>query len=109
MTFLRRSRGQKFLAERKVGGWPFPCEVIRVTSESMVVRQWIPEGVEEDYVEPEHKNTEIEIFLDPEVMETVYVYVLFGWSDDRGMHIEATWHRLTDGSWYMDEVTVVRL
>lgn len=33
----------------------------------------------------------------------------FGWSDDRGMHIEATWHRLTDGSWYMDEVTVVRL
>ena len=25
---------------------------------------------------------------------------------DRGMHIEATWHKLTDGSWYMDQVTV---
>lgn len=77
MTFLRRSRGQKYLAERKVGEWPFPCEVIRVTSGSMVVRQWIPEGIEEDYAEPEHKDTEIEIFLDPEVMEAVYVYVSF--------------------------------
>jgi len=24
----------------------------------------------------------------------------------RGMHIEATWHGLSDGTWYMDQVTV---
>jgi hypothetical protein len=26
--------------------------------------------------------------------------------DNRGMHIEATWHRVSDGTWYMDQVTV---
>jgi hypothetical protein len=74
MTYLRRIRGQAFLAEREDGNWSFPCEVIRVNSESMVVKQWIPEGGEEDYVEPEMKDVEIEIFLDTEVMEYVYVY-----------------------------------
>jgi len=35
----------------------------------------------------------------------------FGGGSDggRGMHIEATWHKLTDGTWYMDQVTVPRL
>jgi len=73
MTFLQQIRGQAFLAERQVGNWPFPCEVIRVSSESMVVKQCIPEGGDNDYVEPEHKDTEIEIFLDPEIMDYVYV------------------------------------
>jgi hypothetical protein len=25
---------------------------------------------------------------------------------NRGMHIEATWHQTSGGTWYMDQVTV---
>jgi hypothetical protein len=32
-----------------------------------------------------------------------------GGVDNRGMHIEAAWHRVSDGTWYMDQVTVSRL
>jgi len=74
MTYLRRSRGQAFLAEREVENSAFPCEVLQVKSESMVVKQWIPEGGEDDYIDPQFKDIEIEIFLDPEIMEVVYVY-----------------------------------
>ena len=27
-------------------------------------------------------------------------------TDGRGMHIEGTWYQLTNGMWYMDQVTV---
>ena len=74
MTFLRRARQQKFLAERKVGEWSFPCEVVGKEG-GMQLKQWIPEGGEEDFVEPEFKDDEIVIFLEPEIMEFVYVYV----------------------------------
>lgn len=74
MTFLRRARGQKFLAERKVGEWSFPCECAGKEG-GMQLKQWIPEGGEEDFVEPEFKDVEICIFLEPEIMEFVYVYV----------------------------------
>ena len=80
MTFLRRARQQKFLAERKVGEWSFPCEVVGKEG-GMQLNQWVPEGGEEDFVEPEFKDEEIVIFLEPEIMEFVYVYVpsfLFG-------------------------------
>ena len=40
----------------------------------MQLKQWIPEGGEEDFVEPEWKDVEICIFLEPEIMEFVYVY-----------------------------------
>jgi hypothetical protein len=40
----------------------------------MQLKQWIPEGGEEDFVEPEFKDDEIVIFLEPEIMEFVYVY-----------------------------------
>jgi hypothetical protein len=73
MTFLRRTRNQKFLAERKVGEWSFPCEVVAVTPPKMVLKQWIPVGGEDDYVEPDLKDTEISITLEPEIMEFVYV------------------------------------
>jgi hypothetical protein len=81
----------------------------------MILKQWIPEGGEEDFVEPEFENEEIFVVLEPEIMEFVYVYVPFPTpflgmelrcAGGRGMHIEATWHRLTDGTWYMDQVTV---
>src|SRR5271155_88573 len=74
MTFLRRARQQKFLAERKVGEWSFPCEVVGKDG-GMQLKQWIPEGGEEDFVEPEFKDEEIVIFLEDEIMEFVYVYV----------------------------------
>lgn len=75
MTFLRQAKGQAFLAERKIGEWSFPCEVISVDSTSMVIKQWIPEGGEEDFVEPEFKDTLIQITLEPEILELIYVYV----------------------------------
>jgi len=74
MAHLRRLRGQAFLADRKVGEWSFPCEVVRVSDEAMYLRQWVPEGGEEDYVEPQFKDTEFKIFLEPEVLKFVYVY-----------------------------------
>jgi hypothetical protein len=108
MTFLRQAKGQKFLAERKIGEWSFPCEVSKVESTHMVLKQWIPEGGEDDFVEPEFKNTEIQIMLEPEILEFVYVYDLcLALLIFRGMHIEATWHQLTNELWYMDQVTVL--
>ena len=74
MTLLRQSRGQKFLAEKKSGEWSFPCVVTEVSSEEMVLKQWIPQGGEQDYVEPDLKHTEIRIFLEPEILKFVYVY-----------------------------------
>jgi hypothetical protein len=74
MTFLRQTRGQKFLAGKKIGEWSFPCVVTEVTFEEMVLKQWIPEGGEQDYVEPDLKDTEIRIFLEPEILKFVYVY-----------------------------------
>jgi len=74
MMHLRRLRGQAFLADRKVGEWSFPCEVIGVSDEAMHLRQWVPEGGEEDYVEPQFKDMELKIFLEPEVLRFVYVY-----------------------------------
>ncbi len=75
MTFLRQARNQKFLAERKIGEWSFPCVVVHITSEQeMVLKQWIPEGGEQDFVEPDLKDTEIKIFLEKEILELVYVY-----------------------------------
>jgi len=74
MMHLRRLRGQAFLADRKVGEWSFPCEVLGVSDEAMHLRQWVPEGGEEDYVEPQFKDTELKIFLEPEVLKFVYVY-----------------------------------
>jgi hypothetical protein len=107
MTFLRRAKGQKFLAERKIGEWSFPCEVIKVESTHMVLKQWIPEGGEDDFVEPEFKDTEMQIALEPEILQVVYVYDLcLALLIFRGMHIEATWHQLTNEMWYMDQVTV---
>jgi len=73
MTFLRRARGQKFLAERVTGTWSFPCQVIAVTADEIVIKQCIIEGVEEDFLEPDFKDVEIRIFLEPEIMEFVYV------------------------------------
>jgi hypothetical protein len=73
MTFLRRTRSQAFLADKKVGEWSFPCEVIAVIGQEMVLKQWIPEGVEVDYVEPDLKDTEIRIFLEPDILQYVYV------------------------------------
>jgi len=73
MTFLRRARGQKFLAERVTGTWSFPCQVIAVTADEMVMKQCIIEGVEEDLLEPDLKEIEIRIFLEPKIMELVYV------------------------------------
>jgi hypothetical protein len=107
MTFLRQQKGQKFLAERKVGEWSFPCEVTKVESTYMVLKQWIPEGGEDDFLEPEFKDTEIQITLEPDILQVVYVYELgLALLIFRGMHIEATWHRLTNEMWYMDQVTV---
>ena len=75
MTFLRRARNQKFLAERKIGEWSFPCVVVEITADQeMVLKQWIPEGGEQDFVEPDLKDTEIKIFLEKEILEFVYVY-----------------------------------
>ena len=75
MTFLRRARNQKFLAERKIGEWSFPCVVVEITADQeMVLNQWIPEGGERDFVEPDLKDTEIKIFLEKEILEFVYVY-----------------------------------
>lgn len=79
MTFLRRQKDQKFLAEKKIGEWSMPAVVIDVTEQEMVLRQWIPEGSELDYVEPDLKDTEIRIFLEPEILKFVYVYVTLGW------------------------------
>jgi hypothetical protein len=73
MTHLRRARGQSFLADRKIGEWSFPCEVVRVEEGGMVLRQWIPEGGEEDYVEPKFKDTEVKIWLEEEVLKFAYV------------------------------------
>ena len=73
MTLLRRTRGQKFLAERLKGTWSFPCEVISVTPDQMVLKQCILEGIDEDFLEPDLKDIEIRIFLEPEIMEFVYV------------------------------------
>jgi hypothetical protein len=78
MTHLRRARGQAFLADRKIGEWSFPCEVVRVEEGGMVLRQWIPEGGEEDYVEPRFKDTEVKIWLEEEVLKFAYVYVPSG-------------------------------
>jgi len=75
MTFLRRQKDQKFLAERKIGEWSIPAVVIDVTEHEMVLRQWIPEGGEQVYEEPDLKDTEIRIFLEPEILKFVYVYV----------------------------------
>ena len=78
MTFLRQARNQKFLAERKIGEWSFPCVVVDITSEQeMVLKQWIPEGGERDFVEPDLKDTEIKIFLEKEILELVYVYSIY--------------------------------
>ena len=74
MTFLRRRRGQAFLAERKVVEWSFPCEVVQVVPEGMLLKQYIPEGGEEDYVESEMADCLMEITLEPEILELVYVY-----------------------------------
>jgi hypothetical protein len=76
MTFLRQQKGQKFLAERKVGEWSFPCEVTKVESTYMVLKQWIPEGGEDDFLEPEFKDAEIQITLEPDILQVVYVYEL---------------------------------
>lgn len=76
ITFLRRARGQIFLAEKKAGEWSFPCEVIGIQDQHMILKQWIPEGIEEDYVEPEFNDVELRIFLEPEILEFVYVYLL---------------------------------
>ena len=110
MTFLHRARDQKFLGERKVGEWSFPCEVIALTQQEMVLKQWIPVGSEQDYVEPDFKDTEIRIVLEPEMLEFIYVYSSSAEKTDyRGMHIEASWYRLSDNTWYMDQVTVLFL
>jgi hypothetical protein len=108
MTFLRRARNQKFLAARKTGEWSFPCVVFEITADQeMVLKQWIPEGGEQDFVEPDLKDTEIKIFLEKEILEFVYVYApLSCVVNCRGMHIEAAWHETSDGTWYMDQVTV---
>jgi hypothetical protein len=75
MTFLRRSRGQAFLAQRKLGEWSFPCEVTEVIpGTGMVVKQYIPEGGEDDFVEPEFKDCLIPVTLEPEILEFVYLY-----------------------------------
>ena len=76
MKFLYHASGQKFLAERKVGEWSFPCEVVG-RQDGMQLKQWIPDGGEEDFVEPEFKDEVISIFLEPEIMEFVYVYLPF--------------------------------
>ena len=79
MTFLRRIRTQKFLAGRKVAETSFPAEVVGIIPGDdygiMVVKQWIVEGGEEDYVDLEYKDTEIHITLEKEILEFVYVYV----------------------------------
>jgi hypothetical protein len=75
MTFLRRARGQKFLAERKIEEWSFPCEVVEVSVDEILLKQWVPEGGETDFVEPEFKDTEIRIVLEPEILEFAYVYI----------------------------------
>jgi Argonaute siRNA chaperone (ARC) complex subunit Arb1 len=106
MTFLRRIREQKFLTERKVAEYSSPCNVIDLTSDSMILKQCIPLGSEDDYVEPSLKDVEIKIRLEEDVMELIYTYVSFLLSENRGMQIEASWHQLTDGTWYMDQVTV---
>jgi len=74
MAFLRQSRGERFLDEHKTGDWFFPCEVIRLVADGMVVKQWIPDGSEQNFWDPEFKDTEINIMLEPEIMELVYVY-----------------------------------
>ena len=80
MTFLRQSRNQKFLAERKIGEWSFPCvvtDIITITGskQEMVLKQWIPEGGEQDYVEPDLERYRNRIFLEQEILEFVYVYI----------------------------------
>jgi len=86
-----------------------------VVPEGMLLKQYIPEGGEEDYVEPEMSDCLIEITLEPEILELVYVYEPYYpagsgeleiRTDGRGMHIEGTWYQLTNGMWYMDQVTV---
>jgi hypothetical protein len=72
MTFLKRARGQAFLAEREEGVWSFPCEVVRVGDGGMAMKQWIPEGSKRDFLEPELKDTEIYITLEPEILAVVY-------------------------------------
>lgn len=72
---LTRARGKLFLADLHVAQWSFPCEVFRVSDEAMYLRQWVPEGGEEDFVEPRFKDVEVEIFLEPEILKFVYVYL----------------------------------
>jgi hypothetical protein len=72
-------RTQKFLAGRKVAETSFPAEVVGIIPGDdygvMVIKQWIVEGGEEDYVDLEYKDTEIHITLEKEILEFVYVYV----------------------------------
>jgi hypothetical protein len=80
MTFLRRIRTQKFLAGRKVTETSFPAEAVGVISGDsdhgmMVIKQWLVEGGDEDYVDLEFKDTEIHITMEKEILEFVYVYV----------------------------------
>jgi len=44
-----------------------------VTAHEIVIKQCVIEGVEEDFLEPDLKDVEIRIFLEPEIMEFVYV------------------------------------
>lgn len=79
MTFLRNTRTQEFLASRKLEESVFPAKVIDVVPGEiygvMVIKQWLVEGGEEDYVDLEFKNVEISITLEKEILEYVYVYV----------------------------------
>jgi hypothetical protein len=77
MTFLRRAKGQSFLAERQLDEWSFPCEVIEIVSDGMILKQYIPEGGDEDYLEPEFKDTLLHIILEPEILEFVYLYITY--------------------------------
>jgi|SRR5579862_446 hypothetical protein len=74
MTFIRRAKGQSFLAERKLDEWSFPCEVIEIASDGMILKQYIPEGGDDDYLEPTFKDTLLHIILEPEILEYVYLY-----------------------------------
>jgi len=76
MTFLRLCRGQSFLAAERTGYWSFPVEIVRVDNDTMVVRQCVFDGSENEYTVPEHQDTEIKIVLEPELVQFVYVYDL---------------------------------
>ena len=75
IALLRQARGEKFLSERKIGEWCFPCEVTKVDDRKMILRQWIPEEGDAEFLEPSHADTEIPIVLDPEILDFVYPYV----------------------------------